>query len=568
MNDLHTGELLLNEGLIDEDKLKAGLEESSRTGQELGQVLVGLGYLVEDDILRVMGRFYGLQVVYAHQMPRTMPEVEPRPAVKFLKHNRVLPLGASDGVMKVAVADPLDPYPLEALRASTGLEVDAVLSSGRAILEQVDTLYGTGSVSMNKLIEGIGDKELDEAALEGESIEHLKDMALEAPIVNLVNLLITRAMEKRVSDIHIEPFDEGVHVRYRIDGILYLAESLPKKLNAVIASRIKIMAKLNIAERRLPQDGRIKYKGLGRDIDIRVSTVPTLYGESIVMRLLDPAGKITVDDIGLSPANRAAIVDLIRLPHGMLLVTGPTGSGKSTTLYASLSKIDSMEKKVITIEDPIEYNIDGVNQIQVKPKIGLSFADGLRSVVRQDPDVIMVGEIRDAETADIAIHSALTGHLMLSSLHTNDAPSAVTRLQDMGIESFLISSSLLGVLAQRLVRVICPHCKVPYTPDAEVFRAAGAELDRAKAANNGTLTFWKGAGCDKCDNNGYKGRTGIFELMLVNEEIRQLIVEKKGASVIRQKAIENGMVTLREDGWKKVLEGVTTPEEVVRVTLE
>jgi type II secretory ATPase GspE/PulE/Tfp pilus assembly ATPase PilB-like protein len=378
----------------------------------------------------------------------------------------------------------------------------------------------------------------------------------------MVNLLLSKAVERRASDIHIEPFEDELHVRYRIDGMLNHIETLPRKLHPAIASRIKIMSKLNIAERRLPQDGRLKIKTAGKDMDIRVSTVPTLYGESIVMRLLDSKGVLSINSVGFSTRHMELFTAMISQPHGMFLVTGPTGSGKSTTLYTALTSIDTVVKKVVTIEDPVEYYLKGVNQIHVKPKIGLTFANGLRSIVRQDPDVIMVGEIRDAETADIAVHSALTGHLILSTLHTNDAPSAVTRLQDMGVESFLISSSLLGVLAQRLVRVICQECKEEYAPGAgeAQFFAGTAVLESRK--------LFRGRGCNACENTGYRGRTGIFELMAVSEEIKQLIAERKGANVIRQAAIEKGMRPLREDGLEKVLMGITTLEEVSRVTLD
>lgn len=562
------GDILIDAGLIDEEKLKLALNEQAKTRDRLCETLISLGCVSETEMLGVLSSELGVPALLPHEYPQAPPVLDSHPNLKFLKQYRVVPVERSNGTLRVAIADPQNPFPVEALRMSTGLKVEVFLGTGKRILEAIDSYYGNGTATVSKIIEGIGEKEADEASWDIDDVEQLKDMALEAPIINLVNLLMTRAAEKRASDIHIEPFEDILHIRYRIDGILYLEESLPKRLHPAIASRVKIMSKLNIAERRLPQDGRIKIKAAGKDIDIRVSTIPTLYGESIVMRLLDPAGIISLESVGFSDSNRAEFTRLVRQPHGMILVTGPTGSGKSTTLYAALSKMDTVEKKVITIEDPIEYNLEGINQIQVKPKIGLTFANGLRSIVRQDPDVILVGEIRDTETADIAIHSALTGHLILSTLHTNDAPGAVTRLIDMGIESYLISSSLLGVLAQRLVRVICQNCKVAYKPQSDELRVLNGELERIKAFNGGSFEVYRGAGCDECGGIGYRGRTGIFEFMTISDTLRQLIVEKKSSSVLRKQAVEEGMVSLREDGWDKVKKGITTVEEIARVTLE
>lgn len=556
------GEILLNQGLIDENKLTLGLEEQKRSRKRIGEILIELGYISEQDLIRCLGTQYGLSFLLRHDYPDINPDLELQLSLKFLKNYKVLPLELANGKLKTVVADPQDPYPIEALKASTSLDINVVLGLEKEIIAGIEAFYGNGTVSMDKLIEGIADADSNGVSVEGEDIEHLKDMAHEAPIINMVNLLLARAVEKRASDIHIEPFEDQLHVRYRIDGILYQIETLPRKLHPAISSRIKIMSKLNIAERRLPQDGRLKIKTVGRDMDIRVSTVPTLYGESIVMRLLDSKGVLSIDSVGFSDRHKEMFMSMIRQPHGMFLVTGPTGSGKSTTLYTALSGIDTVVKKAITIEDPVEYYLKGVNQIQVKPKIGLTFANGLRSIVRQDPDVIMVGEIRDSETADIAVHSALTGHLILSTLHTNDAPSAITRLIDMGVESFLLSSCLLGVLAQRLVRVICPECKESYRPPMSELQFFNGFEKTAE------FIFYKGKGCEHCENTGYRGRTGIFELMAVSEDIRQLIVEKKGSNIIRRKAIEEGMRSLREDGWDKVIEGITTVDEVSRVTLD
>ncbi|MBI1912584.1 MAG: type II secretion system ATPase GspE [Deltaproteobacteria bacterium] len=555
------GEMFISKGILNADELLLGLEEQKKAGERLGATLVRLGYISKKELYDALSLQFGIPLLTDSQA-LAPPLLQRNPSPKFLKYYKTVPVERDGEALKVAVSDPLDPYPLAAISFYTGLKAEPVLAEEERILELIDAFYGSGPVTMEKIIQGMGDKDSERAISDTDDVEQLKDMAQEAPVINLVNILITKAVEKRASDIHIEPFEDMLHIRYRIDGILSLVESLPKRLHPAVASRVKIMSKLNIAERRLPQDGRIKLKSAGRDIDIRVSTVPTLYGESIVMRLLDPTGVISLEAIGFSEENRKSFETLIRQPHGMILVTGPTGSGKSTTLYAALSKINTVIKKVITIEDPVEYNLEGINQIQVKPKIGFTFANGLRSIVRQDPDVIMVGEIRDAETADIAIHSALTGHLILSTLHTNDAPGAVTRLIDMGIESYLISSSLLGVLAQRLVRVICENCRI----DIDGYSLANIPIELKTADKE--LRLYKGAGCPECDNTGYKGRTVITEFMSVTDEIRELIVEKKGSNAIRSKAVEQGMVTLRDDGWAKVLKGITTADEVARVTLE
>ena len=516
-----------------------------------------------DNVIERLSAETGMPFIEIFEYPRSPVEIECKPTAKFLKHYKVVPVGVSGGVLRVAVADPLNPYPVEAMRVATGLEVEPVIGAEKDILTAIDALYGEGGVTMEKIIEGMDGSD-GGGQTDADDVEHLKDMALEAPVINLVNMILAGAIDRGASDVHIEPFKDVMHVRYRVDGMLYLKETLPKKLHLAVASRIKIMAKLNIAERRLPQDGRMKFPG-ARDIDIRVSTIPTHYGESIVMRLLDSSGVLSLEAIGFSSGILKDFEALIRQPHGMVLVTGPTGSGKSTTLYGVLSRIDTVEKKVITIEDPVEYNLEGVNQIQVKPKIGLTFGNGLRSIVRQDPDVIMVGEIRDLETADIAVHSALTGHLIFSTLHTNDAPGAVTRLVDMGVEGYLISSSVLGVLAQRLVRVICPGCRVSYSPGPEEMRLLNAE---PSGKLDGQIMLYRGEGCEACGGTGYRGRTGIFELMVMNDELRHMVVEKRASGDLRRKAIEYGMVTLREDGLAKVLKGVTTIDEVVRVTLD
>jgi general secretion pathway protein E len=452
------------------------------------------------------------------------------------------------GALVLAMADPLDFETLAAVRSATGLRVRAEIAAETEIADALERYYG--------------EEENEPAALSAEDsesaaeLEQLRDMASEAPVIRLVNAMIAQAVEKRSSDIHIEPFEKEVKVRFRIDGVLQEQEPPPRELKAAVISRIKLMARLNIAERRLPQDGRIKMKTLGREVDLRVSTLPTLYGESVVMRLLDRSAGDFYDlrNLGFDEHMLARMEHFTSLPHGIFLVTGPTGSGKSTTLYSALKRINQSDKKIITIEDPVEYQMDGINQIHVNPQIGLTFAAGLRHIVRQDPDVIMVGEIRDYETAEVAIRAALTGHFVYSTLHTNDAPSAITRLTDMGVENYLICSSLVAVLAQRLVRVICPNCKAP----------AGERL----APSGEMIPVWRGQGCEKCFGTGYLGRVGIFEMMEMNDELRRLVMAGADASVLTEAARRHGMRSLREDGWLKVRQGVTTAEEVLRVTQE
>ncbi len=555
------GDILLNWKLITPEKLEIALKEQSSLGRaikRIGEVLADLGFISEEDLLKALSYQLGFKYLTFSEFPKMIPD-DSYPTIKFMKQYKLVPIGVENNVLKVAMTDPINEYAINALRVFSGKSLEIFLSSEKDIMEAIEQYFGS-SVQMTTIMEGMREEEIEAVDIGSEDVHHLRDMAFEAPIVKLVNMVITRAVESRASDIHIEPFENNVKVRYRVDGALNELEPLPKRLQAAVISRIKIMSRLNIAERRLPQDGRIKLRVSGRDIDLRVSTIPTIFGESVVMRILDRGSTfIILDNIGFTEETLGKYKKLIIAPYGMLLVTGPTGSGKTTTLYASLREINSADKKIITIEDPIEYQIEGINQIQVMPKIGLTFANGLRHIVRQDPDIIMVGEIRDIETADIAIHSALTGHLVFSTLHTNDAPGAVTRLLDMGIEGFLVSSSIIGVLAQRLVRLICSSCKAPFAPPQEL-------IDKIELETN--ITTYHGAGCEECRHTGYKGRTGIFELMIMTEEMRQLVLEKASADIIRQKAMFLGMQGLRENGWQKIKEGLTTVEEVLRVTQE
>ncbi len=541
------GQILLDRRQIEAEDLERALELQKERGDKLGKILVDMGSIAMRDVLLALSEQLGVPLVSLEEVTPATTETEGISA-RFMRQSRILPLSIQDSVLTLAMADPLDFETIAAVRGFSGLRVNPVLAAEQEILDAVDKHYGDRE---RQAAEGDA-----EAAQAGEDLEHLRDMASEAPVIRLVNAMIALAVEKRASDIHIEPFEKEFRVRYRVDGVLFNQEAPPRELKAAIISRLKLMAKLNIAERRLPQDGRIKIKIMGREIDLRVSTLPTLYGESVVMRLLDRSAGDFYDlrKLGFDDRMLNRMEHFTSLPHGIFLVTGPTGSGKSTTLYSALKRINLPDKKIITIEDPVEYQMDGINQIHVNPQIGLTFAAGLRHIVRQDPDVIMVGEIRDRETADIAIRSALTGHLVFSTLHTNDAPSAITRLTDMGVENYLITSSLVAVLAQRLVRVICQHCKI----------SAGLVM----TPEGDRIETFHGEGCPNCNGTGYTARVGIFEMMDLNEEIRDLIMKNSDASILTAAARRHGMKNLREDGWEKIRSGVTTVQEVTRVTQE
>jgi general secretion pathway protein E len=493
---------------------------------------------------------------------------EPFPglSVRYLRENLVLPLKQEDDHILLAMAQPEDQDLQAAMMVALKAPVVPVKATEAEILEVIQAVYEPGS-PMSRLVGDLEAEELDVESEETSEIGQLRDLARGAPIIQLVNLLVLRAIQLGASDIHLEPFEDAFRVRYRKDGILYEAESPPKGLQAAVLSRLKIMARLDIAERRLPQDGRFRLKVQGHDIDFRVSTIPTLMGESMVIRILDRE-KVILDlhGLGFPPRELEQFDQMIHKPYGMILVTGPTGSGKTTTLYAALERINSPGKKIITIEDPVEYRLTGVTQMQVKPTIGLTFARGLRHIVRQDPDVVLVGEIRDRETAEIAVHAALTGHLVFSTLHTNDAAGAITRLLEMGIEDFLLASAILGILAQRLVRLICPECRTALPPGFEVeeWRQIRNGIGPGKEPDQ----LFTGQGCPACAHTGYQGRTGIYELLLVDDVIRPLILQRADASTLRQQAIGQGMRTLAADGWGKVAQGLTTVEEVLRVTQE
>jgi general secretion pathway protein E len=548
------GEILIERNLLQPDELDKALSLQRERREKLGRILSDLGFISAREVLRALSDQLEIPVVSSREFPALAPEVEGI-SLRFMRQFNFLPLAVKDSTLTLAMADPLDSETVAAVRMFTKLEVEPLLCSELEITEGIERYYpaSEGDIAAANL-EGITEP--------AEDIEHLRDMASEVPVIRLVNNLIARAVERGASDIHLEPFEKDFRARYRLDGVLHLVDAPPRNLQAAVISRVKLMARLNIAEHRLPQDGRIQLKILGRDVDLRVSTLPTLHGESVVMRLLDRSGsdRYELERLGFSSAMLARMEHFASLPYGIFLVTGPTGSGKSTTLYSALKRINTHDRKIITIEDPVEYQMDGINQIHVNPQIGLTFASGLRHIVRQDPDVIMVGEIRDRETADISIRAALTGHLVFSTLHTNDAPSAITRLTDMGMENYLLTSSLVAILAQRLVRVICTGCKREESVSSDWLRSVGLEVP----AQNHRIS--RGTGCDACAQTGFRGRVGIFELMELNDDIRKLILHNADAVALAHAARDNGMSSLQEDGIAKMLAGITTPEELVRVT--
>ncbi|MBI4690492.1 MAG: type II secretion system ATPase GspE [Nitrospirae bacterium] len=529
------------------------MQRSEGGKRKLGEILRET-FLKEDELLQALSLQFNIPIISEAEFPQVIP-IE-KISFNFLKENLILPLSISDDVLNIAVGDPVRNDAIETLRTSFNYDINLFLAKSSSILGHLEVLHGSRDAVMQRLIEDAAEEETSMTGI-SEDIGHLKDIAQEKGVIQIVNVIIDNAVKDRASDIHIEPEENNVRVRYRVDGILYDKEIMPVRMQSAVSSRIKLLSQMNIAERRLPQDGRIRGSFAGKEIDIRVSTIPTIYGESIVMRLLDRETYfLTLAEIGFDNILVEKYESILHKPYGMILITGPTGSGKTTTLYASLDRINSPDKKIITIEEPVEYLMRGINQIQVRPKIGLTFASGLRHIVRQDPDIIMVGEIRDLETAGIGIHAALTGHLIFSTLHTNDAPGAITRLMDMGVENYLVSSTLIGVMAQRLVRRICPNCKEKHIATADIRRELG----------EGVSEFWKGKGCDNCLGTGYRGRMAIFELLMVDDSIRELVMRRATVREIKDKAISLGMRTLRQDGIEKIKKGITTVDEVLRVT--
>ena len=551
-------ERLVERGLLSAEEMERIIKLQQEQHSQLTRLVVELGFVSEDDLLPVLSEHLGIPLVSLKDFPLTPPTEGLFEAAEFLKFSRMAPLKVEGTDLLVATTDPTDLPRLHVLELATGLRVKPLLAKEKEIKARIEALFGNGYPTDSAT--GLPTAREIEGAADEEEVEHLRDLASEVPVIRMVNQMLGRALESRASDIHIEPFENQLKVRYRIDGILHEVDPPPRQLKAAIISRLKILAQLNIAERRLPQDGRIKVKIAGKDIDLRISTIPTLYGESVVIRLLERSQIFTnLEVLGFPPEILQHFREMISKPHGMILVTGPTGSGKTTTLYGALQKINDPGKKIITIEDPVEYQLGGVNQIQVKPQIGLTFANGLRSIVRQDPDIIMVGEIRDFETAEIAVQAALTGHLVFSTLHTNDAAGAISRLLEMGVPDYLLASSLLGVLAQRLVRQLCSNCRkeIPFK---------GLNLEGFDGSPPAAL--WEAGGCDSCSGTGYLGRIGIFELLPASAEICKLISQRADANAVRALARTQGMRLLREDGWQKVREGITTLAELLRVTRE
>jgi len=555
--------MLIARRLADRAAVEAALAAQAQGGgtERLGTLLVRAGAVSEADLYATLADQLGIPLAQRADYP-ALPVLEERVSPRFIQETRALPLSEDQHALTLAMADPLDRYVIEAWRLVSGRSVTVRLGLPGDIDAAFERLYVEGRGSIGQIV---GEAEGPPDTEERGDLQHLKDMASEAPVIRVVNLLIDRALDLRASDIHIEPFESRLIVRYRVDGVMQEVESPPRRLSAAVISRIKIMANLDIAERRLPQDGRIKLRVKNKEVDMRISTVPTLHGESVVMRVLDKGGvPLDFDALGFQPETLARFLHALGEPHGIVLVTGPTGSGKTTTLYTALHRLNQPDVKILTVEDPVEYQMEGVNQIQVKPQIGLTFASALRAIVRQDPDVIMIGEIRDLETAQIAVQSALTGHLVLSTLHTNDAPSTVNRLLDMGVEDYLLTSTVNGILAQRLVRALCKVCREAYRPLPEVVR----EFDLGRYAGDGPITLYRPVGCDACRGTGYAGRLGIMEMMPMTDTIRSLVMRHAVAGDIRRQAIAEGMETLYEDGLRKVLAGIVTLEEVLRVTRE
>lgn len=551
------GDLLVRGNRLSQRDLDQALAAQVEMGDLIGRVLVRLGLLSEIDVAHALCEQLGVKLVLAVDLPEEPLEV-PGLSPDYLQAHAVLPLSVEGMNLVVAMAMPQDEFLRKAIRLATGRVVEPRLALESELSAALDSLYAAPQDEDEEAQDLLGLTGGD-----SDFVEHLKDLASEAPVIRLVNQIISRVIDLRASDIHIEPFEDGLHIRYRVDGVLQDAELADAGLAAAVTSRIKLLAHLNIAERRLPQDGRIKNRVKGHELDLRVSTLPTVHGESVVMRVLDRASiRLSLEDMGFSSDTLVRYRELIARPHGILLVTGPTGSGKTTTLYASLAKLDAAALKILTVEDPVEYQLGGVNQVQVQAQIGMSFAHALRSILRQDPDIIMIGEMRDTETAQIAVQSALTGHLVLSTLHTNTAAGAIIRLEDMGVERYLITSSVNGVLSQRLIRQLCPHCREAVELTPEVMRKTGLE----RFMPHGERTVYAARGCPQCKQTGYRGRTSIHELFVMDAAAHEAILAGADSTTLHNVARKAGMLTLYEDGLRKVAAGSSSLEEVLRVT--
>ena len=555
------GEILIERGKLDAAGLERALRLQQESGEKLGVLLVSLGVVAQRDVSEALALQLGLPLIEAAGYPE-LPILEERVSARFLRDSHALPLTEDEHELALAMADPTDTYTMNAFEMVTGRKVRPLVAIPNELDAALERLYGAGKSALGQILGDV--EQRDDIGFDAD-VQQLKDLASEAPVIRLVSLIITNALEMRASDIHFEPFENRLIVRYRIDGVLHEVESPPRRLSAAVISRIKIMAMLDIAERRLPQDGRIRLRVHGKEIDLRVSTVPTMHGESVVMRILDKGGvALDFKRLGFEDDTLKGFLDVLMEPHGILLVTGPTGSGKTTTLYTALDRLNKPDVKILTVEDPVEYQMPGINQIQVKPQIDLTFANALRSIVRQDPDVIMIGEIRDLETAQIAVQSALTGHLVLSTVHTNDAASTVNRLLDMGVEDYLLTSTVIGILAQRLVRTLCPGCKESYTALPEVVD----ELGLRKFSTKSDVTLYHAKGCKDCGQTGFIGRVSIMEMLPMSDHLRTHVMRHATSTELRAEAIKEGMVTMYEDGMRKAMNGVTTFEEVLRVTRE
>lgn len=568
-----SGEHFIEEGLISREQLEMAVDKQRELGgnDPIAKVLVNMGLIGERDRVRGLGKVWGVPFV---DIPDVVPDqaamfkVGPQLARKF----KALPIEIRDNKLIVAMSNPLDVFAIDDLRLTTGMEIEPVIAVEEDLKQAIMTYYkveGTMTDALAGVMKDFDGNDLDVSHADEDEMseKELRELGEDAPIIRLANLIISQAISDKASDIHVEPAKDGVRIRYRVDGVMMEVMRLPRKVLAPLTSRMKIMADMDIAEKRAPQDNRISATLNGREFDFRVSTLPMIYGEKIVMRVLDKAGiNVGLSKLGFLEHNLRQLEQLCTKSHGIILVTGPTGSGKSTTLYSALNKINTGTTNIITIEDPVEYELSGINQCGVNVKAGMTFAAGLRAMLRQDPDIIMVGEMRDRETATTAMEAALTGHLVLTTLHTNDAPSAISRLMDMDVESFLIASSLVGVLAQRLVRIICSSCKETYKTPRETLLRLGLPLPEGLAQDSdGELTLFRGAGCEKCKNTGYKGRTGVHELMVMTDELRDKILEKAPSHILRQLAVAGGMKTLQMDAVSKILMGITSVDEVLRV---
>jgi len=556
--DLRLGQMLLNDSIITKEQLEQALTEHKKTGQLIGNTIVSLGFATEEQVLLALSHQMSVEYVRLKELEISTDIIKKVPA-KFACYYKIIPVDILGIRLRIAVTNPLDLAVLDEIRMVLKYDVEPVLASEKDILEAIKKYYGVGAETIDKIIGKTQIQTDGPTQMEGSS--NIDDMADDASIIKFVNQVLQQAVVERATDVHIEPFEGELRIRYRVDGVLFNASIPPsiKYLHQAIVSRVKIMAALNIAERRLPQDGRIKIKVANTDLDLRVSVIPTSYGESVHIRILSADVLLGLESLGLLKDDLDMLDKIIRKPHGILFVTGPTGSGKTTTLYACLSKINDASKNIITIEDPIEYQLRGITQIQVNAKVGLTFATGLRSMLRHDPDIMMVGEVRDLETAEIAIRVALTGHFVFSTLHTNDSTGAVTRLLDMGIEPYLVSSSIEAVIAQRLVRVICSKCKTEVSPDEGLIKDLNLDPKKKRI-------FYEGKGCQACKFTGFKGRTAIYEILALDDDIRDLVVRRSPANEIKELALKRGMRTLFNDGMVKVERGITTVKEVLRVT--